>query len=213
MTGLDVDKDKIISVCCFITNGQLDLVDDQGWEAVVHLDKSRLDAMDEWCISTHGKSGLTTASIASSTTAEQAAEGLLAYIEKYIPRSRTGVLAGNSVHADKAFLRQPPFDCVHRHLHYRIFDVSTIHEAAKRWAPLEILNQAPLKQGLHQAREDILESIAEARFYRDVFFTARKQDTPDANNGRNWRPKRKKWRFGGSLNQKANALRRLIAPP
>ncbi|KAI4183295.1 MAG: hypothetical protein LQ346_006378 [Caloplaca aetnensis] len=181
MTGLDVDADEIISVCCYISDGQLNLLDDQGWEAVVHLDKSRLDAMGEWCISTHGKSGLTAASIASSTTAEEAAKGLLAYIEKYIPLSRTGVLAGNSVHADKAFLRKPPFDRVIRHLHYRILDVSTFKEAAKRWAPPEVLDQVPLKQGLHQAREDILESIAEARFYRDVFFKPKAPDTPEAN--------------------------------
>lgn len=181
MTGLDVDNDKIISICCFITDGQLNLLNDQGWEAVIHLDKSRLDAMDEWCRSTHGKSGLTAASIASSTTAEGAAEGLLAYIEKYIPRSGTGVLAGNSVHADKAFLRKPPFDCVNRHLHYRILDVSTIKEAAKRWAPPDTLDQVPLKQGLHQAREDLLESIAEAKFYRDVFFKSRTPDTSTAN--------------------------------
>ncbi|KAI4179738.1 MAG: hypothetical protein L6R41_007667 [Letrouitia leprolyta] len=177
MTGLDVDNDEIISICCFITDPQLRLLDDKGWEAVIHLDKSRLDAMDDWCKSTHGRSGLTAASIASTTTAEEAANNLHAYIEKYVPRSRTGVLAGNSVHADKAFLRKPPFDSVIRHLHYRIFDVSTIQEAARRWAPIDVLDKAPLKQGLHQAREDILESIAEARFYRDVFF---KPTTPDA---------------------------------
>ncbi|KAL8936493.1 MAG: hypothetical protein Q9216_004899 [Gyalolechia sp. 2 TL-2023] len=170
MTGLDVDNDEIISICCFITDAQLQLLDDTGWETVVHLDKSRLDTMDEWCKSTHGRSGLTAASIASTTTAEEAANSLLAYIEKYIPSSRRGVLAGNSVHADKAFLRKPPFASVIRHLHYRIFDVSTIQEAARRWAPVEALDKAPLKQGLHQAREDILDSIAEAKFYRDIFF-------------------------------------------
>lgn len=180
MTGLDVDKDEIISICCFITDGQLNLLDDQGWEAVIHMDKSRLDAMDEWCTKTHGVSGLTAASMASDTTAEEAAEGLLSYIESYVPRSRTGVLAGNSVHADKAFLRKPPFDRVNRHLHYRILDVSTIKEAAKRWAPPETLDQVPLKQGLHQAREDILESIAEAKFYRDIFFKPKAQDTQNA---------------------------------
>lgn len=181
MTGLDVDNDEIISICCFITDAQLQLLDAQGWEAVIHLDHSRLDAMDEWCRSTHGRSGLTAASITSTTTAEEAANNLLAYIEKHIPRSRTGVLAGNSVHADKAFLRKAPFDSVIRHLHYRIFDVSTLQEAARRWAPVEILDKAPLKQGLHQAREDILESIAEARFYRDYFFktTARATQNSD----------------------------------
>ncbi|KAL8777373.1 MAG: hypothetical protein Q9213_007890 [Squamulea squamosa] len=174
MTGLDVENDEIISLCCFITDAQLNLLDEQGWEAVIHLDKSRLDAMDDWCKSTHGKSGLTAASIASTTSAEQAAKGLLAYIKKYVPRSRRALLAGNTVHADKAFLRKPPFDPVIRYLHYRILDVSSINEAARRWAPPESLDGAPLKAGLHQAREDILESIAEARFYRDIFFKVKK---------------------------------------
>ncbi|KAL8764927.1 MAG: hypothetical protein Q9209_007820 [Squamulea sp. 1 TL-2023] len=174
----DVDNDEIISLCCFITDAQLNLLDEQGWEAVVHLDKSRLDAMDDWCKSTHGKSGLTAASIASTTTAEEAAAGLLAYIEKYVPRSRRALLAGNTVHADKAFLRKPPFDSVIRYLHYRILDVSSINEAARRWAPPDSLDKAPLKAGLHQAREDILESIAEARFYRDIFFKEKKKNAP-----------------------------------
>ncbi|KAL8716246.1 MAG: hypothetical protein Q9220_000151 [cf. Caloplaca sp. 1 TL-2023] len=179
MTGLDVDNDEIISLCCFITDAQLNLLDSSGWEAVIHLDQSRLDAMDEWCRNTHGRSGLTKASIASTTTAEDAAKDLLAYIEKFVSRSRTGLLAGNSVHADKAFLRKPPFDSVVRYLHYRIFDVSSINEAARRWASPEILDQVPLKQGLHQAREDILESIAEAKFYRHAFFTSKTQDMQD----------------------------------
>ncbi|KAL8751111.1 MAG: hypothetical protein Q9199_006645 [Rusavskia elegans] len=132
MTGLDVENDEIISLCCFITDAQLNLLDEQGFEAVVHLDKSRLDAMDEWCIATHGRTGLTKASIASTTTAQEAADGLLAYIEKYVPRSVRGLLAGNSVHQDKAFLRKPPFDSIVRYLHYRMLDVSSINEAARR---------------------------------------------------------------------------------
>ncbi|KAL8660004.1 MAG: hypothetical protein Q9202_006858 [Teloschistes flavicans] len=178
MTGLNPDTEEIMSLCCFITDAQLNLLDTVGYEAIVHLDKSRLDTMDEWCKRTHGASGLTEASIASTTTAEGAAQGLLEYIEKYVPRSRTGLLAGNTVHADKAFLRKAPFSAVMNYLHYRILDVSTINEAAIRWAPPEALDEAPLKQGLHQAREDILESIAEARYYRDIFFKGKGQVTP-----------------------------------
>ncbi|KAL8764458.1 MAG: hypothetical protein Q9194_007072 [Teloschistes cf. exilis] len=179
MTGLNPDTEEIMSLCCFVTDAQLNLLDTEGYEVVVHHDKSRLDAMDEWCKGTHRASGLTEASIASTTTAEDAAKGLLEYIEKYVPRSRTALLAGNTVHADKAFLRKPPFSAVINYLHYRILDVSTINEAAIRWAPPEAFDEAPLKQGLHQAREDILESIAEARFYRDVFFKGKTKDKPD----------------------------------
>ena len=170
MTGLDVDSDQIISLCCFITDAQLNLLDSNGWEAVIHLDQSTLDAMGEWCRETHGKSGLTAASLASTTTAEEAADRLLEYVEKHVSRSRTGLLAGNSVHADKAFLRKSPFSKVVNYLHYRIFDVSAIQEAARRWAPQSVLDGLPLKEGRHEARADILESVAEAKYYQEVFF-------------------------------------------
>jgi len=64
---------------------------------------------DEWCTRVHGNSGLTAAVLASSVTAEQAADELLAYIQKFVPSSGIALLAGNSVHADKAFLRKGPY--------------------------------------------------------------------------------------------------------
>jgi oligoribonuclease len=113
---------------------------------------------------------LTAAVLASSTTAEQAADDLLEYIKKHIPKPRTALLAGNSVHVDKAFLAYAPYDKVLNHLHYRIFDVSSMKEAARRWAPEAVLQKIPLKKGLHEAREDILESIEEAKFYQTHIF-------------------------------------------
>ena len=71
--------------------------------------------------------------------------------------------------ADRAFLRKEPYDRVVDHLHYRILDVSSLKEAARRWCP-HIASGAPTKQGLHTAKEDILESIAEARYYRSAIF-------------------------------------------
>ena len=169
MTGLDREMDHIMSICCFITDSDLNLVDAEGHEVVVHLDKDVLDRMGEWCTRTHGESGLTAQCLESTTTAETAASELLAYIKKHVPKARSGLLSGNSVHADKEFLSKGPYTQVMSHLHYRILDVSSIKEAARRWAP-DVLERAPKKQGLHQAREDILESIEEARFYRDSFF-------------------------------------------
>ena len=170
MTGLDVTNDSIISISCFITDAQLNLLDTKGWDAIIRYDKATLGKMDEWCTNTHGASGLTAAAIASKTTAEEAADGLLEYVRKYVPKPRRALLAGNSVHCDKAFLDKAPYDRVMQHLHYRILDVSSVKEAARRWAPVELLQQVPAKKGLHQAREDILESIEEARFYRDCIF-------------------------------------------
>jgi oligoribonuclease len=171
MTGLDADHDTIMSVACFITDYHLNLLDDTGFEAVIHHSKEDLDRMGEWCTKHHGDSGLTQACIDSTTSPTEAAEGLLAYIKKYVPRARIALLAGNSVHADKAFLVKAPYKPIIDHLHYRILDVSAIKEAANRWAPAEVLKEAPRKKNLHEARADILESIEEARFYRKAFFS------------------------------------------
>ena len=170
MTGLDPEKETIMSIACFITDAQLELRDKQGWESIIHHDQSALDRMDEWCTKTHGASGLTAACIASSTTDEQAAKGLLEYVKKYVPEGRRGLLAGNSVHCDKAFLSKPPYNRITDYLSYRILDVSSLKEAARRWAPEEVLLGVPSKKLLHQAREDILESIEEAKYYREKCF-------------------------------------------
>jgi oligoribonuclease len=170
MTGLDLEKDVIIEVSCIITNGNLDIVEPRGLDLTIHQSKERMDQMDEWCTRTHRESGLTAAVIASQTTAEKAAERLLAYITQYIPEPKVALLAGNSVHADKAFLRLPPWTKVHDHFSHRILDVSAIKEAAHRWSPKDVIEGVPKKKLLHKARDDILESIEEARYYKEAIF-------------------------------------------
>jgi oligoribonuclease len=170
MTGLDRRRDTIMSLCCFITNDQLEMLDENGLERIIHHDKARLDEMGSWCTDTHGKSGLTAACITSKTTAEEAADDILAYIRRLVPTPQTGVMAGSCVQCDRDFLQQEPYRKVVDYLHYRIFDTATLNGAALRWAP-ERLNGIPVRKELHQAREDILESIEEAKFYRKVFFS------------------------------------------
>ena len=170
MTGLDPEKEEIMSIACFITDAQLNLKEEKGWEAIVQHDKARLDKMDEWCTRTHGESGLTAACLSSKTPHGQAARSLLGYIQQYVPDRGRGLLAGNSVHCDRAFLSKAPYNQVTNYLSYRILDVSTMKEAVKRWAPDEVLEGVPQKQMLHQARADILESIDEARYYREKCF-------------------------------------------
>jgi oligoribonuclease len=55
------------------------------------------------------------------------------------------------------------------HLHYRIVDVSSIKELARRWYPRAYYN-SPQKGGNHRALADIRESIAELRYYREAVF-------------------------------------------
>jgi oligoribonuclease (3'-5' exoribonuclease) len=172
MTGLDPDREVIIEIFCIITTGTLEVVDEAGWGTVVHQTKERMGQMDDWCTNTHAKSGLTAAVLESKVTAEQAADELLEYIKRHVPEKGVALLAGNSVHADRGFLSKEPYRKVVDHLHHRILDVSSLKEAARRWCPRETIRNAPAKQGLHQAKEDILESIAEAKYYKDVIFTS-----------------------------------------
>src|ERR1700738_1351326 len=128
MTGLDPDTDVIVEIFCLITNGNLELLDEHGWGATIHQTKEIMDAMDEWCTNAHRDSGLTAAVFASETSPQQAADELFEYITKYIREPKQALLSGNSVHADKEFLRKEPYKKIMDHLHHRIFDVSTIKE-------------------------------------------------------------------------------------
>jgi oligoribonuclease (3'-5' exoribonuclease) len=170
MTGLDPENDHILQICCFVTDAQLHLLDPNPFEVIIHQPKPVLDAMGPWCIDTHGKSGLTQAVLASTTSAATAATELLAYIKHYVPDQRTALLAGNSIHADRAFLAKEPYAPVLEWLHYRLLDVSTIKEAGRRWGSDELLRDAPRKREVHLAREDILESIEEMKYYRARLF-------------------------------------------
>jgi len=58
---------------------------------------------------------------------------------------------------------------IEEYLHYRSVDVSTVKELCKRWNP-SLYGRVPKKAGSHRALEDILESVAELKYYRDNFF-------------------------------------------
>lgn len=45
MTGLDVDNDVIIEIFCLITDGDLNIVDEEGWGAVIHQSQETMDKM------------------------------------------------------------------------------------------------------------------------------------------------------------------------
>lgn len=174
MTGLK-STDVLLSVACFITTPNLELVDPAGLSLTINRSATVLEAMDEWCTRTHAESGLSAAVLSSTTTVDAAGQQLLAYLQKHVPVRGEALLAGNSVHVDKVFL-QREMPAVADWLHYRILDVSAIKEAARRWCGEEVLRRVPQKKGLHQARDDVLESIEEARFWRENVFVAKAPD-------------------------------------
>ncbi|KIX03305.1 uncharacterized protein Z518_06857 [Rhinocladiella mackenziei CBS 650.93] len=166
MTGLSPTHDTIMSISCILTDSDLQPLSIIGFDAIIQHTPTQLSRMSDWCVRTHGASGLTASCLSSTTTAETAAHSLLAYIKQYIPESGRALLAGNSIHVDKTFLMQPPWDIILEHLHYRLFDVSAMKEMVRRWAGEDVLAGVPRKELRHTAREDVLESIGEARYYK-----------------------------------------------
>ncbi|KAJ6495760.1 ribonuclease H-like domain-containing protein [Mycena vitilis] len=166
MTGLDPDNDKILEIAVLITNGDLELVD-EGIEFIVRTEKATLDAMNEWCTKQHGQSGLTQACLDSPHSHEQVSKAVLEYIKKWVPQRRVGILAGNSVHADRAFLVKHMPE-ITEWLHYRIIDVSSVKELSRRWYPQ--LGIPKLAESNHRALDDIRGSIKELEWYRRNIF-------------------------------------------
>ncbi|KAG1794369.1 ribonuclease H-like domain-containing protein [Suillus plorans] len=176
MTGLDPRRDKILEIAVLITNGNLELVDEQGIQFVIRTDEAVLNSMDEWCRIQHGKalneiiiqSGLTQACMTSPHTREHVSKAVLEYIKKWVPQRRTAVLAGNSIHADRSFLVEEMPEVIDW-LHYRIVGESSIYELCRRWYPENQVPKDPLA-GKHRASDDIMDSIQELSWYRQNIF-------------------------------------------
>ena len=166
MSGLDPDRERIIEAAVLITDASLEIVA-EGPEIVVHQPDSLLDAMDEWNTKHHGESGLTERVRASTIGEAEAEQQLLDFVSAHC-EERTAPLCGNSVHQDRRFLSRymPKLDA---YLHYRIIDVSTVKELAKRWYPATYA-EIPKKVGRHRALDDIKESLEELRWYRQNVF-------------------------------------------
>ena len=171
MTGLDPDRERIIEIATILTDGNLTEIA-VGPELVIHQDEAVLAAMDEWNKTHHGGSGLVERVRASTVTDGDAEAQTLAFINAHVPAKERPVLAGNSIHQDRRFVRRymPAFE---KRLHYRMVDVSTVKELARRWYP-EITAKQPQKKETHRALDDIRESIDELRFYRQHVFVAPK---------------------------------------
>lgn len=165
MTGLDPDHDRILEMAVIVTDSQLNILEESP-VLVVHQSDEVLTSMNEWCIQTHGESGLTDRVRASTLTEAEAEAQMLAFVQRYTPTGESP-MCGNSIGQDRRFLwRHMPK--LHDHFHYRNIDVSTIKELARRWRP-ELLEQH-IKKGSHLALDDIRESIEELQFYRRTFF-------------------------------------------
>jgi oligoribonuclease len=167
MTGLDLARDALIEVAVVVTDADLNLLD-EGLDIVIHAADDVLDTMLPVVEQMHASSGLTDAVRASTVTLGEAELAVLEYVKSHIPEERSAPLCGNSIGTDRGFISRDMPD-LDTHLHYRMIDVSSLKELARRWYPRVYFAQ-PAKGLAHRALADILESIQELAYYRQTLF-------------------------------------------
>ena len=164
MTGLEPEKDVIIEMATIVTDSDLNILA-EGPVIAIHQSDAVLAGMDEWCTRTHGESGLTQR-VRESTIDTAAAEAqTIAFLQQWVPQGASPI-CGNSIGQDRRFLYKY-MQNLEAYFHYRYLDVSTLKILAGMWAPQ--VKESFQKQGTHQALDDIRESIAELKHYRQHF--------------------------------------------
>ena len=174
MTGLDPGVDVILEIATVITDAKLEIVA-EGPVLAIHQDESTLAAMDAWNTEHHTASGLVDRVRRSEVSVTEAEALTLQFVQRHVD-CHTAPLCGNTVWQDRRFLRRY-MPVLENWLHYRIVDVSSVKELARRWRPDLVERFA--KQNTHRALDDIRESIAELRHYRDTFFDLSVPPTTD----------------------------------
>ncbi|MDT0265524.1 oligoribonuclease [Streptomyces sp. DSM 44915] len=178
MTGLSLADDALVEVAALVTDSELNVLG-EGVDVVIRPPAAALESMPEVVRDMHTASGLLDELPGGRTLAE--AEALvLEYVREHAPEAGKSPLCGNSIGTDRGFLvRDMPL--LAGHLHYRVIDVSSVKELARRWYPRVYFN-SPQKSGNHRALADIRESIAELRYYREAVFVP--QPGPDSETAR-----------------------------
>lgn len=165
MTGLEPEQDVILEIASIVTDGDLNILA-EGPVFAIHQSDDVLANMNEWCVKQHGASGLTKRCRQSTVTLAQAEQATIEFIEQYVAKG-ISPMCGNSIGQDRRFINAYMQD-FETWFHYRNIDVSTIKELVRRWQP-EVLDKVT-KQGTHLALDDIRESIAELKVYRQHVF-------------------------------------------
>ncbi len=165
MTGLDPLHDRIIEMATIVTDGDLNVIE-EGPVFAVQQPKALLDGMDEWNQTHHSQSGLLQRIAREGVSETEAEAATLAFLERHVG-AREAPLCGNTIWQDRRFLTRYMVT-LEAYLHYRMIDVSSIKELARRWRP--DVADGVVKKNEHTALADIRESIEELKYYREHFF-------------------------------------------
>ncbi|MBT3419837.1 MAG: oligoribonuclease [Euryarchaeota archaeon] len=164
MTGLDIEKESIIEIATIITDGELNILA-HGPNVAITVDESLIEGMDEWNTTHHFDSGLVKRIREQGVDLSEAENMTLDFLKEWVDPN-TAPLCGNSVWNDRRFLEKE-MPLVAEYLHYRMIDVSTVKELARRWYPE--VDKYP-KKGAHLALDDIIESVEELDYFRSKVF-------------------------------------------
>lgn len=162
MTGLDPQTDRIVEVAAIMTDWQFtELGSMQSGVGQNEQDLKQLFAANPWAMARpENTNELIELSVQSAPEKEVAAQ-LRAFIDQHAPANELVLLAGNSIHCDRGFIKQW-WPEVEERLHYRMLDVSAWKVVMQGRYGMEF----PKKE-THRALDDIQESIAELQFYLD----------------------------------------------
>ena len=165
MTGLNPDTDTVIEIATIITDAELNILA-EGPVRAIQCELFILNAMDEWNQTHHSASGLLERVKNSEHTMRDAERDTIAFLENWISPGKSP-MCGNSICQDRRFMVRTMSE-LERYFHYRNIDVSTVKELVRRWQP-DIANSFR-KKNTHLALDDIRESIAELKVYREKVF-------------------------------------------
>ena len=164
MTGIEPERDVILEIAAEVTD--FDFKTLASYHAVIAQDETKLASMNEWAAKQHALSGLTER-VRREGRPEQEVVAEVARLIQAQFGDEAAVLAGNSIHQDRRFIRQWWPD-IERLLHYRMLDVSAYKVYLRGKYDLEFK-----KAETHRALDDIHESIAELEYYLDWLRTPR----------------------------------------
>jgi oligoribonuclease len=163
MTGLDPEQDVILEIAAEITD--FDCKTLASYEAIVQQPRetviSRMQKNTWWSDYPQNRDEFVN-KLDSGKSSQQVEKELIELVEEQFG-NEPAVLAGNSIHNDRNFIKQwwPGLDLK---LHYRMLDVSAwkVYMQGKHGVQFE-------KKEVHRAFDDIQASIAELQYYLEWF--------------------------------------------